>query len=464
MKKPLSTALKTFYGVGDLGFGLMSSVETYFFVFFLTNIAKFPVAWVAAIGSATAIGDAILSPVYGGIIAATKPKKWGRNRTWILTMPPLVVITYVFQYSKIGPDLMAAVIIVLGFVISHILWNLGWVANLNLIPTLANNPAERGLLSSHRSMFTSIAQMGFSYIGAPLIAFYGALTGSEALGYPLTAGTLACVMWLTYFIIFKLTTGYEETGAEAAAAPAAAQQKVAFSDLIKSVTQNIHLIFLLISDFFRYMSTFVYGAAVAFYFSYVANNMALMSLYLLLSSFGQFVGATLAGFLSKKASHRTLALLGLFGCGASMILGKLTGLNVIAVFVCGLLSRVFVGALGSWMVAMYAEASIYSEWKIGRNATSFIMGIMTVSLKTAIISRGLVIPIVLGAVGFVAGLDPNLATPEIKQGVLTVFMLFPGIVMIIAFVLLLGFRLNNAKLAELQKEIDERKKAAAASA
>jgi GPH family glycoside/pentoside/hexuronide:cation symporter len=147
-----------------------------------------------------------------------------------------------------------------------------------------------------------------------------------------------------------------------------------------------------------------------------------------------------------------------------MLLGKFTGLNVIAVFVFGLLSRVFVGALTSWVVAMYAEASIYSEWKTGRNATPFIMGIMTVSLKTAIISRGLVIPIVLGAVGFTAGLDPNMVTPEIKQGVLTVFMLFPGAVMFIAFALLLGFRLNNAKLEDLQKEIDERKKVAAASA
>jgi GPH family glycoside/pentoside/hexuronide:cation symporter len=463
MKKPLSKALKTFYGIGDMGFGLMTAMETYFFVFFLTNIAKFPVAWVAGIGSATAIGDAILSPVYGGIIAATKPKKWGRNRTWILTMPPLVVITYVFQYSKIGPELVSAVIIVLGFVISHIFWNLGWVANINLIPTLANNPGERGMLSSHRSMYTSVAQMCFSYIGAPLIAFYGARTGSAVLGYPLTAGTLACVMWLCYFFIFKLTTGYEETGAEVAAAPAAAQQqKMAFGDLIKSITQNPHLICLLIGDFFRYMSTFVYGAAVAFYFSYVANNMALMPLYLLFSAFGQFIGATLAGILSKRASHRNLSVIGLLGCGLILLLGKFTGLNLIAIFVFGILSRVFVGALGSWVVAMYAEASIYSEWKTGRNATPFIMGIMNLSLKTAVISRGLVIPIVLGAVGFVSGLDPNRSTPEIKQGVLTVFMLFPGVVMLIAFVLLLGFRLNNAKLEELQKEIDQRKKTAAA--
>ena len=45
--KPLSTALKFFYGVGDFGFNLMSSVETYYFVFFLTNFAFMIVASIA---------------------------------------------------------------------------------------------------------------------------------------------------------------------------------------------------------------------------------------------------------------------------------------------------------------------------------------------------------------------------------------------------------------------------------
>lgn len=40
MKKPLSDAIKKFYGIGDFGFSLMTQVELYFFMFFLTNVAK----------------------------------------------------------------------------------------------------------------------------------------------------------------------------------------------------------------------------------------------------------------------------------------------------------------------------------------------------------------------------------------------------------------------------------------
>ena len=39
--KGLSKALKLFYGVGDCGFTLMTNVESYYFNFFLTNLAQF---------------------------------------------------------------------------------------------------------------------------------------------------------------------------------------------------------------------------------------------------------------------------------------------------------------------------------------------------------------------------------------------------------------------------------------
>lgn len=81
MKKPLSKAIKTFYGIGDFGFSMMTSVELYLFVFFLTNVAKFSLPMVALIGTVTSVVDALLSPFYGAIISGTKPMKWGRNRS-----------------------------------------------------------------------------------------------------------------------------------------------------------------------------------------------------------------------------------------------------------------------------------------------------------------------------------------------------------------------------------------------
>ena len=72
-KKPLSTGLKTFFGIGDLGFTLMSNVEVFYFAYFLTNIAKFDLATTAIIMTLTSTVDMVLSPFYGGFIDALKP-------------------------------------------------------------------------------------------------------------------------------------------------------------------------------------------------------------------------------------------------------------------------------------------------------------------------------------------------------------------------------------------------------
>jgi GPH family glycoside/pentoside/hexuronide:cation symporter len=309
--------------------------------------------------------------------------------------------------------------------------------------------------------------MAIGYIGTPLIAFYTSKLGSQFIGYPATMLTMSVIYIATYLIIFTITKGYEPTGAEEAAAATTTKQKekVGIGVLIKSVTQNSHLIFLLCGDFFRYMSNFMYMAVIAFYFTYVAKNMALMAHYLFISSVGSFVGASLAGPLNKKFSNRNLVVVGLTIAGGCMILGKITGLSVVWIFACGIVSRVAVGAVGSWVVPMYSEAGIYSEWKTGRNASAFIMGIMNLSLQAANLTRNVAIPLTLAAVGFVAGLAADQATPAIQQGILTLMMLIPGITYLITVVFLgLGYRLNNEKLAQYQKEIAERKAAAEAVA
>jgi GPH family glycoside/pentoside/hexuronide:cation symporter len=468
-KKPLSKAIKTLYGLADFGFGMRANFSTYFYIFFLSNIAQFPAHLVVIITSVSTAVNAALSPVYGGIITSVKPMKWGRNRSWMLILPPVVIVTTMFQWTRISSnDLLSVAVIVIAFVIGAISSNIAWVANLNLIPTLANNPAERGMLSSHRMMYSSASMMAIGYIGTPLIAFYAARLGSQFIGYPATMLTMSVIYIATYLVIFAITKGYEPTGAEEAAVATGDKQKgekVGVGVLIKSVTQNPHLIFLLCGDFFRYMSNFMYMAVIAFYFTYVAKNMTLMAHYLFVSSVGSFIGASLAGPLNKKFSNRNLVLVGLTIAGGSMILGKITGLSVVWIFVCGIVSRVVVGAVGSWVVPMYSEAGIYSEWKTGRNASAFIMGIMNLSLQAANLTRNIAIPLTLAAVGFVAGLPAEQATPAIQQGILTLMMLIPGITYLITVIFLgLGYRLNNEKLAQYQKEIADRKAAAEAAA
>lgn len=372
-------------------------------------------------------------------------------------MPPIVIILYMFQFTKIGPDPIAAFIICAGFILSHIAWNIPWVANVALIPLLATNPDEAALLASRRATYTALAGIVFSYMGSPLAEYLGQVTNNEVLGYTLLAGLTALIMTICYWIVFRITEGYEQTGAEVTQ-NASTAQKVSLSVMWKSLVQNPPLIVLLISDFFRYMVNFVMTAAAAYYFTYVAQNMALMPIYLLVGSIAQMVGSHIAASVAKKLSTRNASVYSLFGLAASLILCKFVAMNLTMFFVVVVIARVFLGILTSVMVGLYSDVSIYAQWKTGEDASPFVMGLMTVSLKLAVISRGTVIPFVLAAVGFTPEADPMTASLALKTAVINVFLFIPGIFALIAGVILaLGYNLTRERVVEMQNEINQRK-------
>ena len=227
-KKPISKALKTFYGVGDLGFNWMSSVETYYYAYFLTNVAQFPLTFVTFIQTIGSVVDAALSWVYGIMLNKMKPLKWGRYRSWLAVLPWVVPILYLFQFKKIGSEWVAAIIIILGTISSHIAWNIPFVANMAMINVASSSADDRNALSSVRTLWTYLARMSYSYVGPGLLAFFAAKMG-ELNSYAATAFTLGCVMAILYFTHFILFKGYEESGEEEMArlARQAAQRKEA---------------------------------------------------------------------------------------------------------------------------------------------------------------------------------------------------------------------------------------------
>jgi hypothetical protein len=68
-------SLKWFCGVGDFGFNLMSSMETFFFQHSLTNIAMFASPLVTTITTIGSMVDVALSWMYGVTINKISLKK-----------------------------------------------------------------------------------------------------------------------------------------------------------------------------------------------------------------------------------------------------------------------------------------------------------------------------------------------------------------------------------------------------
>ncbi len=462
MKKSLSKSLRTFYGVGDLAFSLMTSMEMYGFTFFLTNVAQFSLAISTTILLITSTVDAIFSPIYGAIINGVKAMRWGRYRSWLLVGPPLVVLTYPFQFTRIGSDLTAAVIICAGFIISHIIWNIGWVANVSLVSVLASNGEERSLLASRRGTWGAVSRLVVSYTSVPFATLLGGFFGNAVLGFALATAAVTIAMMLGYWAHFAMTKGYEETTekktkAQKAAEKADAKDKMTIGEILKNLFLNPPLMVLMLADFARYLSSFIMTGILAYYYTYVIQNMAYFPVFIMVGGITGIVGAYLAAFLCKRFSNRTTVIVSFIVFAISMLVGKFVAYQAVLFIAVLAVAQLINGSLRSSVVALYADTVVYGEWRTGKNAAGFIMGLMNLPLKLSIIGRTVVIAATLSAAGFDSSIDPTMASEALKTGIINAFTLVPAIGMVISFLLLVfGYKLTHEKLTQCQKEIDER--------
>lgn len=460
-KKPISKALKTFYGVGDLGFNWMSSVETYYYAYFLTNVAQFPLTFVTFIQTIGSVVDAALSWVYGIMLNKMKPLKWGRYRSWLAVLPWVVPILYLFQFKKIGSEWVAAIIIILGTISSHIAWNIPFVANMAMINVASSSADDRNALSSVRTLWTYLARMSYSYVGPGLLAFFAAKMG-ELNSYAATAFTLGCVMAILYFTHFILFKGYEESGEEEMArlARQAAQRKEAGkkqAGIGTAIASNPQILGVLGSYLFYMMYSFCFSAFAVYYGKYVAQDPKFMTRFLLISNITAVLGSIVSRKVAKKLSSKGTYQIALLGIAALYIIAFIFRETPMLVIVFMSLGGFFAAFATVMTVPMLANCAIYSEYKTGVNCTGAVMGFLNIPIKVAVITRGFLISLVLGITGFNASIAVEDASPAVKHGIAIGFTVIPACLLLIALlVITIGYRLKDQDIEKYSAEIKKR--------
>lgn len=448
--KPLSTSLKYLFGVGDAGFSLMSNVETFYFMTFLTDIAGFSTVISGIINSVFSIVDACLSWIYGGILNGTKAKKWGRYRSWLILIPWVVPFLYAFQFIRISEnEILSAVVIIIASIASHAAWNIPYVANATLISVVGKTPEDRATLSSSRGTWNNIGSMLFSYLGLPLATFLANYVG-EQNKFAAAAFCLGILMALGYFAHFKMTEGYEEI--ENQDAPGAKQNKVSISEMFRSLFQNPQLLVLMIADLAKWCVKFVTAAAAIYYFRDAMGDSGLMVPYSLCIALGATIGAFATRYLAKKLSNRTTTIVAYIGMAVFLALIWVFYDNAILVIVLMTIAQFFYGIAYAASPALYADTVVYATWKSGKNAAGWIMGLQNLPLKVGVFLRGTIVTACLTAVGWQSGV---LLEGSARQGMTIALGLVPAILCGVgALLLIFGYKLTREKVAQYQAEID----------
>ena len=449
-QKHLKKTVINLYGLPSFGFNLLVSMEIFFFAAFLTDYAKIPVAMAGTILMVTSIFDIIWVPV-AGVILEKSSMQWGRYRSWLLIGPPLAAIFFTLQFAKIGDPTTNAILISIGFIVSHLVWNIFYAAHIAMNNSMTTLREERISMASNRGMFNALGAITFSIIGAKTIQLLG--NGNQAMGCTLTVVATGIFMALCYWTLFALTKDYAYH--PKAQAVTDKKDKMPISEMLKQIIINPPLIGLMLAELGRYLGRFIIFGLAFYYFKYVIDNLGTISIFFTGLNVVCFFGAMATAPLAKKFGERNTYILSLSIFIIGLILVWILPMNATSFMIVMFVAYLGYGMPDALGVAMYSATVDYGEWKTGKNARGFIMSLISFPIKTAIFIRSVIITSILVSAGYVADMQ---ATPEliqgIKNGIALVPALFIGAGLIIIVFL---YRLTPEKQKAIQEELATRK-------
>ncbi|MBN2418990.1 MAG: MFS transporter [Deltaproteobacteria bacterium] len=454
MAEKLKKSLLYTYGIGDLCFTLLVCMEVYYFNLFLTDYAKFSLSTTGIIVTATGIGDIVFAFVAGVILQRVSLKFAGPYRSWLLIAPPLVVVLFLFQFSKIGTEYIAASIIIIGFLASHLFWNIGFGAIGGLMGSITQDPDESTILSSSRAQGQSAGNLLFSYTGGLMVPFFTMSSLGSVYGFSVTILIFGALMIAGYFYLYKMTATRNAAEIKAASAQTASTDKKSVWEMVMLVFRNPPLLFLMIADIFRNTCLFFILSFAAYYFKNVFGDEAFLKNFMLINGIGTLLGAFAAQWIGPKIGKR-------HAYGLGCILGGLVYLSVAFIEV-NAWSFTIIFSIGAMIAcasqamigALFVDTSVYGEWKTGKNILGFTMSMIMLPIKFGLLIGRNINIVGLGIIGYVAGAE---STPEVSNGISSIMIYTSSITSILAAVIFyLGYRIKEKDVVRMQEEIATR--------
>ena len=184
----------------------------------------------------------------------------------------------------------------------------------------------------------------------------------------------------------------------------------------------------------------------------------MLATYIFISNVLCVVGSYFAPRFTKLLkSGKMCTVVVFFIMALMMIAARLMVDNAWAVVILMSLAQFGYGVVYAVAPALYADTVIYAQWKTGKNAAGWISGLQLFPLKIGFVVRGVAIPAILAAAGFVSGMDPSEATATLQAGICDGFISIPAAILVVAgAILLFCYKLTPDKLQRYQDEIDAR--------
>ena len=457
--KPLSTAIKLFWGIGNGVMVLSTTMGSYYQTYWETDIAKFTPATIGLISTISTILGLVLSPLIGAWLDMSKPinKKWGKYRSWLIYGSLIGLVTAGLNWIRWSEnEAVAAGIRIAILLIATFPGTCRTQSDNALLTVVARTPADKNILASRKYMFSNVARLVSNIIVTSVCAFLLARGLSEGTAYVILAYFFAFLTFFGFLAQFKLTEGYEGEGIDEIEVKKKA--KVTFKDVVMNLFTNDQLLVIFLANSSTSCVSYILTKCAAYYWRAIVGEPGMMGTYSLVVNGLGILGTLAVGEATKKFDNKKLSMFAIFMMAVTIALVRPLALKSKWFFIGILAAHQFFASFNyPIFVAGYANCTVYAEYKNGKSSPATIMGISGYPLRIAGMVTAWIIPMALKNCGYVAG-QP--ATPEVANGILNIYSMWGPIFCGVAFLIItLFYKLNNKKLAEIQAAIEERKAA-----
>lgn len=440
-EKRLPSMLVHSYGFATFAFNVMMALATYYYSYFLTDVAFLLPLHVGTIVFITHIVDAISIPVSGSIIQKTQ-MRWGQFRSWLLFMPIFTFVFFTLTFTNLTLSYDIKIIYLsMAYMISHVCLNFAFNGHLGLISVLSVHVHDRARLSARNMQNIFAAYVIFSIAVIPMLNYLKA--DNETTGFFYTVLILSSFQIFGYWNLFVRTKAYDKYDPNK-------KQKPSFNltwiEMIKQVIGNKQLMIIMVSDSVRDIGIFALVSVAVYYFKYIAGDQGWMWYYAFFVAAANLLSTIIAPPIIKRVGRKEICvytcLFGVFGYIVLRFFGASSPINYIAI-IC--VTGFGINISSPIRQAMYMDTAEYGYYKTGKNASAFIMSMYTLPVKIGIAIALSIIPYFLHYIGYIADME---ATPEFVKNLMNLIAFVPAICYLIAGIIMMFYDLTDKNVAK----------------
>ena len=488
----LSVGEKIGYSLGDGAANFVFMTMILFQLSFYTDTLGLSAGIAGTLLLVGRFWDAFFDPLMGTLAVRTNTR-WGKFRPWILWTALPWGVVMVLAYTVPGFNMTGKIVWAL---LTNILLMTLYSANNTpysaMTAVMTGDVNERTSLSSFRFVSAMTAQLIVGGFTLPLVAKFG--QGDSAKGWQLTMALWACICVVAFVITFFTTRERIE--------PVKEQKKSAREDF-GNLLKNGPWIAMFILTLAHFIVLAMRGGTVFYFFQYYVDKARLFDFLqqwglaggtaseggiwrYLLDTFGLVVNpersnVSSVGFSLLNITSQFVTVVGVaFSTALSIRFGKkavaLIGFSLTTLFMAAFIflpgDAIWGIFINDWLRAItyaptipliwaiFADVADYSEWRFNRRSTGVIFATILFGLKTGLSLGGFLAGWLLSFYGYQAN---AVQTAKALMGIRLTISVYPAIFFIVVIVCLMFYRISKKLNLQIQDELAERRRLAAAT-